>query len=380
MGKVIKVGIAGLGRAGRFMHTPELLQLKDKFAISALCDREESRLRELPEGVAEGVKKYVRFEDMISDSDLDLISIATWSVYHVAQAKQALEAGKYVVLDKPVALSYAEAKELAAASAKYPGKLFLRFNRRFEPAFTMVREIMARGILGNIGMVKLYRHTGYVRRFDWQTLVKNGGGMLNNWGPHLIDQALRLLDSPVKDMWSDLQHRVSAGDAEDQVKLLLRGKNGRVADVEISNVVTIPANWYEVWGDRGTLVVPAPGKVIKLKYLKPGFRLKPLAAVDGLFPLQYGNKADALEFVEEELPVTTAARTYQRGKLVDPATVDHDAGYTYQDTMWGHVYAAIVDGIPYPVTMDEALEVVRITEAARQGSGYVPHEAPLCRG
>ena len=379
MGKVIKVGIAGLGRAGRFMHIPELLQLKDKFAVSALCDREESRLNELPEGVGK-VRTYSRFEDMLADRDLDLISIATWSVYHVAHAKQALEAGKFVVLDKPVALSYAEAKELEAAASRHPGRLFLRFNRRFEPAFTMIRGIMERGILGNIGMVKLYRHTGYVRRFDWQTLTKNGGGLLNNWGPHLIDQALRLLGSPVADMWSDLQHHVAAGDAEDQIKLLLRGQNGRVADVEISNVVTIPANWYELWGDRGTLVVPAPGKVVKLKYLKPGLKLKPLAAVDGLFPLKYGNKEDALEFVEEELPVTTAARTYQRGKLVDPATADPDAGYTYQDTMWGHVYAAITDGIPYPVTMAEALEVVRITEAARGGSGYVPHEAPLCRG
>ena len=378
MPRIIKVGLAGLGRAGRFMHIPELLQLKDKFVITSVCDIVPERVEELPEGVGE-VRRYTDFRELAADPEVDLVSIATWSTCHVEQAKLALKCGKYVVLDKPCALSYAEARELQTAADKFPGKLFLRFNRRFEPAFTAVRSVLDSGILGNVGMVKVYRHTGYVRRFDWQTLVAHGGGLFNNWGPHLVDQALRLLEAPVKDLWCDLQHRVSAGDGEDQVKLLLRGGNGRVVDVEISNVVTIAANWYELWGDRGTLTVPAGGKIMKLKYLKPGLTLPPLKAVEGVFPVTaYKNQRDKLEFVEEERPVTTAARTYQQGRLVDPATVDHTAGYTYQDTMWDHVYAAVTDGVPYPVTVAEGVEVVRVTEEAKRLSGYKPTLNPLC--
>lgn len=378
MPRIIKVGLAGLGRAGRFMHIPELLQLKDKFVIAAVCDRVPERVENLPEGVGD-VRRYTDFAALCADPEVELVSIATWSEFHVGQAALALEKGKYVVLDKPFALSYAEALELQKVSDRHPGKLFLRFNRRFEPAFNAVREVLGSGILGNVGMVKLYRHTGYVRRFDWQTLVKHGGGMLNNWGPHLVDQALQLLGAPVKDLWCDLQHRVSAGDAEDQVKLLLRGRNGRVADIEISNVVTLAANWYEVWGDRGTLTVPAGGKVLKLKYLKPGSQLDPLQAVDGDFPItSYKNRRDKLEFVEEERPVVTAARTYQHGRLVDPATVDHTAGYTYQDTMWNHVHAAMTEGIPYPISVAEGVEVVRVTEAAKRAAGYSPSVNPLC--
>ena len=378
MPRIIKVGLAGLGRAGRFMHIPELLQLKDKFVITSVCDILPERVEELPEGVGE-VRKYTDLARLAADPEVELVSIATWSEFHVEQAALALEAGKYVVLDKPFALSYADALKLQAVAEKHPGKLFLRFNRRFEPAFNAVRSVLDSGILGRVGMVKLYRHTGYVRRFDWQTLAKHGGGMLNNWGPHLVDQALRLLEAPVKDLWCDLQHRVSAGDAEDQVKLLLRGRNGRVADVEISNVVTLSANWYELWGDRGTLTVPAGGKIMKLKYLKPGLTLPPLEAVDGPFPVtSYKNQRDKLEFIEEERPVTTSARTYQHGRLVDPKTVDHTAGYTYQDTMWGHVYAAITEGVPYPIAVAEGVEVVRITEEAKRRSGYVPKLNPLC--
>ena len=378
MSQVIKVGIAGMGRAGRFMHIPELLQLKDKFAIAAVCDIVPERVEDLPEGV-DDVRRYTDFRELAADPEIDLVSIATWSTCHVEQAIFALECGKFVVLDKPFALAYDEALKLQTAAEKHPGKLFLRFNRRFEPAFNAVREVLDSGILGNVGMVKVYRHTGYVRRFDWQTIVKRGGGLLNNWGPHLVDQALQLLGAPVKDLWCDLQHRVSAGDAEDQVKLLLRGENGRVADVEISNVVTIQANWYELWGDRGTLAVPAGGKIVKLKYLKPGLILPPLQAVDGTFPITaYKNQRDKLEFVEEERPVVTAARTYQHGRLVDPKTVDHTAGYTYQDTMWGHVHAAVTDGVPYPIAIADGVEVVRITEEAKRASGYKPCVNPLC--
>ena len=344
MPRIIKVGIVGMGRAGRFMHVPELLQLRDKFSIVAVCDRVPERTRELPEGVGE-VRAYTDIRALSADLEVELVSIATWSEFHVEHATIALEAGKYVVLDKPFALSYADALKLQEIAEKFPGRLFLRFNRRF----------------------------------DWQTLAKRGGGMLNNWGPHLVDQALRLLEAPVRDLWCDLQHRVSAGDAEDQVKLLLRGKNGRVADIEISNVVTISANWYELWGDRGTLTVPAGGKVLKLKFLDPDSKLPPLRAVDGVFPVTaYKNQRDKLDFIEEERPVVTNNRTYQNGHLVDPATVDHSAGYTYQDTMWGHVYAAIADGIPYPVTVAEGVEVVRVTEEAKRASGFAPALNPLC--
>ena len=378
MPQIIRVGIAGMGRAGRFMHIPELLQLKDKFVITAVCDIVPERVEDLPEGV-ENVRRHTDFAKLATDPEVDLVSIATWSTCHVEQAIVALDAGKFVVLDKPFALSHDEALKLQTAAEKHPGKLFLRFNRRFEPAFTAVRSVLDSGLLGNVGMVKVYRHTGYVRRFDWQTLVKRGGGLLNNWGPHLVDQALQLLGAPVKDLWCDLQHRVSAGDAEDQVKLLLRGKNGRVADVEISNVVTLSANWYELWGDRGSLAIPAGGKIMKLKYLQPDLTLPPLEAVDGVFPVTaYKNQRDKLEFIEEERPVTTTARTYQHGRLVDPATVDHTAGYTYQDTMWNHVHAAVTQGVPYPIAVADGVEVVRITEQAKRASGYEPALNPLC--
>ena len=354
------------------MHVPELAQFPEWFELAACADFSPARLTDLPEEL-KGAKTYASVEDLIADPEVDMISIATRSGFHVSQAVAALEAGKYVVVDKPVAVSHQESLELKAAGEKHPGRLFLRFNRRFEPLFNQIREIITEGILGEIRMVKLYRHTGFVRRYDWQTLCEFHGGLLNNWGPHLIDQALCLLNSPVKDLWCDMQHNVAAGDSEDQIKLLLRAENGTVADIEISGATTLTGNWYEVWGTRGTLQAPDNHVPIKLRYLDPEQQMTPLQAIRGEFPLTYGNRSDGLRFVDEERELKSSEDpTFQRGRMVNPAFAKESSGYTYQCTMWRHVYYAITENKPYPITLDDGVEVSRIIEEARKASGFRP--------
>jgi len=375
MNRKLKVGILGLGRAGRGMHAPELAQYPELYEIVAGADHAPDRRENLPPEFA-CARIYSSLEAMLDDAKVELVTVATRNADHTPHAIRALEAGKYVVIDKPIAVSYPQVLELKAASERFPGKLFLRFNRRFEPAFNHVRELMATGILGRIGFVRVYRHPGFVRRLDWQTLSEFRGGMLSNWGPHLIDQALQLLEAPVVDLWSDLQHNVAAGDADDQVKILLRGANGRVADIEISTTATLPGPLYEVRGDRGSLVVPVEEETIRLRYIDPAQKLGPLEAVPGNFPLAYGNPFEELKFIDEEIPIKPACgRTLQRGHVLAPGeAADPNKGYTYQDTMWSLVHRAITAGEEYPITIDDGVEVVRISELAREKSGYVPHK------
>ena len=87
-----------------------------------------------------------------------------------------------------------------------------------------------------------------------QTLKHRNGGQLNNWGPHLIDHAIILMDSPIKEIWSDLKHTVTLGDAEDHIKVVFRGENNRIIDLEISDCVRIASPVYTVYGSRGSLV------------------------------------------------------------------------------------------------------------------------------
>lgn len=127
-----------------------------------------------------------------------------------------------MVLDKPIALTYADARKLLAASKKYPGKLFCRQNRRFEPEFNHVLQIMNSGVLGNIYMI---RHSvfSYQRRNDWQTILRFGGG------------------------------------------------------------AALKSNVYEVHGDRGSLILPSGSDAqFQFKYLDPNYPLAQIKADPGI--------------------------------------------------------------------------------------------------
>ena len=346
--KKIKVGIWGLGRAGNLMHIGEIAKFPDMFEVVAGCDIDNERITAAKEKLP-SCRFYGKSDEFLKDPELELVSIATRSPDHTAHALQALSAGKYVFLEKPIALTYADAKKLKKASEKYPGKLYLRHNRRYESPFTHIREIIASGVLGDIYEVKLHRH-GYQRRNDWQTIIGCGGGQLNNWGPHIIDHALRFLDSPVANVWSDLKKIAAVGDAEDHLKIVLTGKNGRIVDLEISGGAAISQPEYVIFGTKGALT--CQGNSITLKYIDPKQKFLKIKAYSDNPPLTgvFGN-AEVLKWIEKTVEVAPKAKCDT-----------HD--------IWQALYNAIRKGKPYPITIDEGMEVVRITELVKKGTKF----------
>lgn len=343
MTQPIKIGIVGLGRAGWGMHCKELLGREDKFQIVAACDLIAERRERMVERY--GCRVYERIEDLIADPDVELVDIATRSCDHLRHASLALGAGKDVFLEKPITVSYAEAEKLRdAAEASPGGTLYIRHNRRFDPDFLHVREIIASGILGDVYEIRLARH-GYQRRDDWQTIKQFGGGQLLNWGPHIIDHALRFLESPVVGQYSDLKLVAAAGDAEDHLKIVLKGANGRIVDLEISGGVALGAPKYRVFGSRGSLI--QTGKEIALKYLDPNVELAAREANPGTPGETFGNR-EALSWVEETLPVKSGSN----------------------HVIWDHLYAAIREGVAFPIDLEEAIDVMRVVSAAKEGTGF----------
>ena len=343
----ISIGIAGIGRAGWGMHCHELKGREEKFAITAACDIDPSRLAKMKERYQ--CETYASFDDMLENDAIELVDIATLSPDHTPMALKALAAGKYVFLEKPVALTFNDALKLKAASLKYRKKLFCRHNRRFETAFVHIREIIASGILGEVDEVKL-RRQGYSRRDDWQTLIASGGGQLNNWGPHIIDHALRFLESPVATIWGDLKKVAAVGDAEDHLKIVLTGKNGRIVDLEISGGAAISEPEYLIFGTKGALT--CTGNVMKLKYLDPAIKLPRRKAVPSSPPMDgsFGNP-DTLPWKEET--ITAAPKT--------PSDTDH---------IWDYLHASIRLGKAFPITISEAVEVVRVADVVKRGTKF----------
>ena len=349
--KRIKVGIIGLGRAGWAMHVSELQRFGDMFEITAVCDVDLRRAEAVRDRLGTGVHCFRKHGDLIADPDVELVAIACRSPEHAPYALEALKQGKYVVLDKPVAMDYAEAKKLLAADRKHPGKLFCRQNRRFEPEFNHVLEIMDSGVLGKIYLVK-HSVRSFQRRNDWQTIRRCGGGQLNNWGPHLIDHAVQLVGGKVKTVNGFLRRTTAVGDAEDFFKILLTGADGRIVDVEFGGGMAIPGSTYEVHGDRGSLVLPQDSDAqFHLKYLDPKYPLADITADAGTPPLPIDSwkpyrNPEELHWIEKTFPIAPHN--------------DDNIG-----TIYRHVYDAIRRGIPYRIKVAESVEVVRVTELVR---------------
>ena len=342
----IRLAIAGLGRAGMHMQCAELEGRGKLFKIVAVCDAIPARLEWAADKY--GCKTYARVADMAADPDVEMVSVATRSVDHAAHATLALKAGKHVFLEKPMTVTVAEARALQRLSAKSKGDLYVRHNRRYESAFTHIREIIASGILGDVFEIKL-RRNGFGRRNDWQTLQRYGGGQLLNWGPHIIDHALRFLDSPVKNMWSDLKQVAAAGNAEDHLKIVLTGKNGRVVDLEISGGAAIEEPAYLVFGSRGAL--QSNEADIRLRYLDPRRKLPPRKADPGTPGAMVFGSADKLKWIEKTIPVAPKKKVGM-------------------DMIWDDLHATVRKGKAFPISLDEAVAVMEVVSATKKGTRF----------
>jgi len=343
----VRVGIAGIGRAGGGMHCRELKGREKKFQIVAACDPIKERRDRMAHEY--GCSAYRHIEDLISDPDVELVDVANRTPDHAPDAVSALKAGMHVFLEKPIAVSYAEARRLKGAASRSKGRLFVRHNSRFDPAFQHIREIIDSGILGNVFEIKLRRNR-YDRRGDWQTLTRCGGGLLLNWGPHIIDHGLRFLKSPVAEVWGDLKRVAALGDAEDHFRIIMKGKNGMVIDIEVSGGAAFSEPLYTVFGTKGALV--SEGSTIQIRYLDPKQKLSRRRATAGTRGVGSGlGSSETLKWIKKTITVNPKKKSRP-------------------DMIWDYMYDSIRKGKEFPITLDEALEVMRIISMVKRGTVF----------
>lgn len=188
--------------------------------------------------------------------NVELVVIATPNHLHAAHAIAAMEAGKHVVCEKLMATNPAEAEAMIAASGRTGQTLTVFNNRRFDPHFLKVREVVESGALGRIVQVRLVVHA-FTRRRDWQTLKEFGGGMPNNIGAHFLDLLLSFIaaSSALPQAFCHLDRVLTLGDADDHCVVMLRSPDGSgpLIQLELTNVCATPQDNWLIMGDRGTL-------------------------------------------------------------------------------------------------------------------------------
>lgn len=344
MSKPIKVGVVGLGRIGMSVHRECLKARPDKFTVVAACDLIPERCERYKEEF--GCRTYTDIEEMINDPEVEVVDIATRSCDHYKHSKMALLAGKSVLVEKPFCETFEQAEELVKLGSQPAGpRIFVRHNRRFETGFIKVNEIIDSGILGQVYEIKLTRNE-YQRRNDWQTIKEFGGGQLLNWGPHIVDHSIYFCGGAYTEMFSDIKRIAAVGDAEDHIKLVFKGVNGRIVDMEISGGVAVNTPEYVIYGSKGSLI--SEGNNLKLKYLDPSVELEEIKP-DPNTPgsgAAFGN-GEVLTWKEETV-------------FIDPNDKT--------DVVWDYFFDAFRNNKPYPITSAQALETVRTIQNAKRGT------------
>lgn len=339
----IRYGIVGLGRAGWEIHAGELRKRSDARIVAVadtLADRRQQAAQEF------GCAEYPSLDPMLTQRDVEVIVIATPSVTHAQDTLRSLRAGKHVIVEKPMAMNVAEADRMIDASKKADRRLFVHQNYRYFREFTHLRQIIESGILGRLFHIRTCV-TGFSRRNDWQTLAKNGGGVLNNTCPHYVDQILQLVGGRIVQVMGDLQQIASAGDVEDHVKAFMRADNGCTVDLEISNAQNLrcsPSKWV-LCGTCGTL--QSDGSTSTIRWFDPKLA-PPLSAIDGAAADRRYANGDQLPWQETTVPA-----------------VGPDDGCFYDN-----VSAVIRRGTPMHITPASVREVLRVIAMIRDGTRF----------
>lgn len=258
-----RLAIIGYGGMAGWHHS----NIKEKIpaieVVGALDVREEAKAK----ARENGLYVYQDLNELLSDKTIDLVTIATPNDVHKKLAIQCLKAGKNVVCEKPVTLNAKELEEIIAVTEQ-TGRLFsIHQNRRWDRDFLIVKKAIADGLIGTPYFVESRVQGSRGAMHGWRGHKQNGGGMLLDWGVHLIDQALQLFPEKVVSVNAHL-FSLYSDEVDDNIKLLLRFESGASMLLEMAtNCFILQPRWH-LSGTGGTLVVEdwsCGGKIVKLK-------------------------------------------------------------------------------------------------------------------
>ena len=267
----IRIGIIGHGFMGH-EHEKMLCDFPG-IRLVGISDIDPEQLAD----VKEGLKRYPCNADLINDPEVDVVLVVCNNTAHHDIVIQCAEAGKDVICEKPVALSLEELDEMEEACRKNGVKFTVHHQRRFDPDFRTAKEVVDSGTLGNLYHIKssIYGFNGNMH--DWHVYKKEGGGMLYDWGVHLIDQILWMMPgAKVKSVFADIRNVINT-EVDDYFKILMKFDNNILAEIELGTYFLADKmhdKWFErhwfVGGNRGSAYVDGffpEGKIVRTSEL-----------------------------------------------------------------------------------------------------------------
>ena len=338
---MIDVGLIGFGLAGRAFHA-QVIRATPGLRLAAILQRHGNEAAEKYSDV-----RVVRsVEELLDIREVRLVVIATPNETHAPIARQCLEAGRDVMVDKPFATTLKEAAELVELARKSGRLITVYQNRRYDGDFQAIRQIVADGTLGRIVRFETNydRFRPDLKAGAWRERVGPGSGILFDIAPHLIDHALVLFGLP-EAVTADIRTERTVAVVDDSFDVMLHYPGGMRAVLRSTMLAVAPRPRFVLHGTRGSFV-------------RQSFDPQEINLRRGHIP-EHGPWGGEPE--EDWGILTTTENDAVTRRSVPSATSD------YRDC-YANVRDAILGREALAVTPEYALDVMRVLEMAQESS------------
>lgn len=329
---MIKTAVVGYGLSAKTFHLP-FIRLQPELELVAISSRQPELRLDYPD-----IQHYSSGDQLIELSDAELVVITSPNDSHHPLAKQALLAGKHVLVEKPFVLTEEQGQQLFELADKQQRQLFVYHNRRFDGDFLTLQQLLSSGQLGTIRYFEShFDRFRPVPRPRWREQEGEGSGILYDLGPHLIDQALALFGAP-QALTARCRALRQGSETVDYFHLLLHYADKEVV-LHSSPFSAHPTTRFILQGDLGS-------------YHKTGLDPQEDALRAGQHPggVGWGQEAEVMYGVLADAggqrPYPTLAGNYQR--------------------FYQHLVAVLQQARPHLVSVTEALQGIRLIELALQ--------------
>lgn len=228
--------VIGYGGQGGW-HTRQILASEVASLVGIYdIDCKKSELAE-----TNGIHAYASFEEVLADSSVDAVVIAVPNDVHRELVVKALDAGKHVICEKPVEMSVAAFDEMKAAADRSGCLFTVHQNRRWDVDFLAIKKIVESGEIGELVNIESRIHGSRGIPSDWRCHKQFGGGMILDWGVHLIDQILQIIKEPIVGI-NCYETHITTDEVDDGFKLTITFESGKTAYVEVGtyNFLAMP--------------------------------------------------------------------------------------------------------------------------------------------
>jgi scyllo-inositol 2-dehydrogenase (NADP+) len=244
----INVGLVGYGLSGSVFHAPLIEKVEGLALTTVLSSNPEKVHKDYP-----NVAVVPTLNRLLDDKNISLVVISTPNDTHYDFTKQAIEAGKHVIVEKPFMIHTADADELIELAHQRNVMLSVYQNRRWDNDFLTIRHLLQTDLLGEVNTYEVhydrYRPTVNDR---WRERPIAGSGTLYDLGSHLIDQALFLFGTP-DSVWADVRAQRAEAKTDDYFHLVLGYPHQRVI-LHAGSLVREPGPHFQIHGSRGSFI------------------------------------------------------------------------------------------------------------------------------